>query len=244
MQKDIPMIKRLCQLLVLLAISVVPALAEATLHIGPGYPSPCDTGGCPLYNGETNGFTNMLDIYQNSGGAPLLNNPVQLIFAVPHGDAAPSISNVQLIDSDMGFTATSVTFTALGLQGTMTSSDIYSFLGLKVDKSNSFTNLSAWDLAVNGLIVNGFDIYVFNLNTSGFDAHDFLTMDVNAPLGTFAVGYGTSGEGRHIKSWGTPFTEAGLEDSRTPGVPEPSSMLLLGSGFLSAIGVVRRKIVG
>ncbi len=237
------MIKRFGQLLLLLALTVVPALADATLHIGPGYPSACDKGGCPLYKNETNGFTNMLDIYQNSNGAPVLHNPVELILAVPHGGAAPSISGVQLIDSDMGFLATSVTFTALGDLGTMTSGDIYTFLGLKVDKSDSLKNFSEWDLAVNGLHVSSFDIYVFKLNTSGFGANDFLTMDVNAPLGTFAVGYGTSGEGKHIKQWGTAFIEAGLQDSRTPPVPEPSSMLLMGSGFLSALGIIRRRIV-
>ena len=237
------MIKRRCQLLLLLALTVVPALADTTLHIGPGYPSSCDKGGCPLYKGETNGFTTMLDIYQNSSGAPVLNNPVELIFAVPHGDAAPSISGVTLIDSDMGFLATPISFTALGEIGSMSSGDIYTFLGLKVDKSNSVKNLSAWDLAVDGLHVSSFDIYIFKLNTSGFGGNDFLTMGVNAPLGTFAVGYGTSGEGRHIKQWGTAFTEAGLQDSRTPPVPEPSSMLLMGSGFLSALGIIRRKIV-
>ena len=237
------MIKRFGQLLLLLALTVVPALADATLHIGPGYPSACDKGGCPLYKNETNGFTNMLDIYQTSNGAPVLNNPVELILAVPHGDAAPSISGVQLIDSDKGFVSTSITSTSLGDLGTMSSGDVYSFLGLKVDKSDSLKNFSEWDLAVNGLHVSSFDIYVFKLNTSGFGANDFLTMDVNAPLGTFAVGYGTSGEGKHIKQWGTAFTEAGLQDSRTPPVPEPSSMLLMGSGFLSALGIIRRRIV-
>jgi PEP-CTERM motif-containing protein len=239
------MIKRLGQLLLLLALTVVPALADSTLHIGPGYPSACDKGGCPLYGGETNGFTSTLDIYQNSNGAPLLNNPVDLILAVPHGDAAPGISGVQLIDSDKGFASTPVTFTSLGSQGTMTSGDIYSFLGLKVNKSNNMANLTQWDLAVNGLIVTGFDIYIFQLNTSGFDANDFLTMNVNAPLGTFAVGYGTSGSGRHITEWGTPFTEAGLEDGRQPPpVPEPGSLMLMGSGLLSALGVIRRRIAG
>lgn len=237
------MIKRFGQLLLLLALTVVPALADATLHIGPGYPSACDTGGCPLFNGETNGFTTTLDIYQNSNGAPVLNNPVELILAVPHGGAAPSISGVQLIDSDLGFLATSVTFASLGSQGIMSSGDLYTFLGLKVDKSDSLKNFSAWDLAVDGLHVSSFDIYVFQLNTSGFDSHDFLTMNVSAPLGSFAVGYGTSGEGKHITQWGTAFTEAGLQNGGGNSVPEPSSMLLMGSGILSALGVIRRKLV-
>ena len=164
---------------------------------------------------------------------------VRIVSAEPSGDGVDSIyAEYEFPDATWTQTFLSRPLTKKQFEGALAE------VGLKVDKSNSFTNLSAWDLAVNGLIVNGFDIYVFNLNTGGFDAHDFLTMDVNAPLGTFAVGYGTSGEGRHIKSWGTPFTEAGLEDSRTPGVPEPSSMLLLGSGFLSAIGIVRRRIVG
>ena len=51
----------------------------ATLHIGTGYGTACAMG-C---GGDPNIVpTNKLDIYQNSGGAGGLNNPVLLILAV------------------------------------------------------------------------------------------------------------------------------------------------------------------
>src|SRR5580700_291747 len=57
------------------------AVAQSTLHIGPGSGTPCATGcaGDPnLLDGALN-----IDIYQTSNGAPTLSQPVLIIFGVP-----------------------------------------------------------------------------------------------------------------------------------------------------------------
>jgi len=77
----------------------------ATLHIGAGANSQagggffgnqpaCSTGGCFIWDQNGDGTpdhlnelgTPALDVYQNSGGANVLKNPVLLIFAVPNFD--------------------------------------------------------------------------------------------------------------------------------------------------------------
>src|SRR5580658_7021605 len=102
--------------LVFVAIAVVvlfPSLSmattfldPATLHIGTGYGTACAQG-CA---GDPNIVpTNKLDIYQNSGGAGGLTNPVLLILAVANDTtnlyASNPISSVTYYNPAVGGTA-------------------------------------------------------------------------------------------------------------------------------------------
>ena len=76
------------------AVVLVPSISmattfidPATLHIGTGAGTPCAVG-CA---GDPNDVpANHLDIYQNSGGAGSLNNPVLLILAVANDPRSTS----------------------------------------------------------------------------------------------------------------------------------------------------------
>lgn len=216
----------------------------STLHVGPGANTACATGGCPIFiggtlNGEVNNFNaDRLDIYQNSGGAPALADPILLIFAIPDNSVAltsSTVTGVSLYDPypgsptsvAFGFGTTAYAINApTGFAGLMNSGDVYSFLGVtNANNSNNFTNLSDAELRMLGTNVTNFGIYVYSIYTDGFSGHDLLDVQLSGvPEGTFAVALGADLKGKHI--YATPFTEAGLQDAPVTPVPEPSTISL------------------
>lgn len=237
-------------------------LDPATLHIGPGVGTACQTGGCPIFGNEINAFQTQLDLYQNSGGASALNTPVLLIFGVPNdtGSAlnATSIGSPTLFSPITAASGTTLTFsfgtTAFGLNGSgfegdMTSGDVYAFLGAisgaphftGASNSNSFVNWSGADSALFGINATQFGIYVYALNTAAFSGNDGINVLLNGlPTGTFAVGYGETDK----SLFDTPFTEAGDETGpgRPPRVPEPGTLLVFGLGLLGLVLLRRRWV--
>lgn len=234
----------------------VASPTPATLHISNGYGTPCDTGGCFIYNNnEVNNvgtprapgtpYTGPMDIYQNKGSASALDH-MSLIFGVPdkydNGShtalSTSSLSGGDLIDSSGKKTSIGFTFSG-GYKGLMTKTSntpIYSLVDPLVNNgSNSFTNWAAADLAVNKIDVSKFGIYKFDLalpNNVSFGAKNFINIALKKiPLGTFAVAYGQSSD---KNTYITPFTQSGLVDAP---VPEPGSLLIFAFGLaLLAIG--------
>ena len=211
----------------LCCVGLSAALAQSTLHIGPGAGTTCAEGcaGDPnLLAGALN-----VDIYQTSAGAPTLSQPVLMIFGVPSENSKffplLPITSVTAINPYPGGTTTTgtSTFAAGGTYGLinpitpgffgtmMPGQEVYSFLGLCcANKSNSFVNWSGADEEYVGLTPTSFDIHVYALNADlGPDGLINVGLVINVPKGTFVIAYG-EGNG---KSYGVPFTEAGLKAS-------------------------------
>ena len=247
-------------LLAVLVAGLCTAWADSNLHIGPGAGTSC-AAGCA---GEPNvlGTGNDVDVYLTSGSGNL-GQPLFLILGVPNDTTnlftTSPMSSMNYYNPYPSGTATPGSFAfakagtyglkgavADGFFGDMTKgSEIYSFLDLMgpTNNSNSFTNWAAADFGVDGITASDFGIYVFALsgeNLGGKGLIDLL-FPGGLPLGTFAVAYGQSGSGKHVKIYDTPFTESGVTNS-TSAVPEPGSLLLLGCLLLAGILLRRRQI--
>ena len=181
--------------------------------------------------------------------------PIPVAFGVvnPPGDA-------------FGPTGAGLTGGTAGFQGFMgAGQEVYGFLGVgdKSNNSEQFGKFQAADLAAAGVTVpnnSDYGIYVYSIETADFAGKDFLQLDFSGiPLGTFVMGYGQDAythlvckkfhKGTCTKYgysdytlYGTPFTEVGLTTKPPHKVPEPASLLTLGSGLVVVGTLLRRHL--
>ena len=168
------------------------------------------------------------------------------------------------LGSDIGFGVAS------GYRGEFTAStggDVYSFLGLTGgNNSNNWTNWHGGELANAGVDAGGFGIYVFALNaelaSKGLLYIEFQNVRT-VPTGSYLIAYGSSAPfdsgANRITTSSTPFTEAGLYNASifydapplhnalppqaefVSEIPEPGTLLLLGSGLAGLTGLAWRR---
>jgi len=119
--------------------------------------------------------------------------------------------------------------------------EVYSFLnftgGGGINNSNSFTNFT---LTGNDPTATSFGIYVIALNGSTLAGNGLINVTgLSVPKGTFVDAFGEGS--KNSKAFVVPFTEAGLTGPSP--TPEPSSILLFGTGLLLAGGMLRRLLL-
>lgn len=235
----------------------------ATLHIGTGQGTPC-AHGC---GGDPNVITpTVLSIYQNSGGAPDLLDPLLLILGIPNVTglaSAPAISSVIEYDPDpmlIGPVGSSLGgpaaygWSGAGFVGNWlpSSLQVYQFIGFEPPNTNASNNATNWFGEVPSAAF--FGIYVYRINGTLGDNGLFNVTWAGSglPDGTIAIAYGcansvdpitghcspTPGQKSSGNVYTTPFTEAGRVTAS-----EPSSLALFGSGLgaLVATAFVRRR---
>ena len=130
---------------------------------------------------------------------------------------------------------------------------VYNFMGLKPavtgspnatdstsGNSQNFANWSGYENNVNHFTPGGFELFVYELTpTNKTSDTENVTFNGDLPEGTYAIAYGVNQAG-NPNPYDTPFTQTGLVNSPPTNVPEPSMIILLGSGLLGLGFSVRR----
>jgi len=218
-------------------------LDPATLQIG----GTTSTGSDPVQIGSDGVVT----VTQNSGGAPALNTPWQVILGIPNvTTTTPKITSVTSTNNSIS----PITFTnATSASATLVSGqEAYTVLNLGdgSNNSNNFTNWAAADLAINGLTAQSFGLFKYNITAALADKDTVTFHFSNLPVGTFVIAYGEETTPQGTKPYSTPFTEAGLTTGggvTTTAVPEPSTLALTLSGVVgfgfAGVRRLRRRLV-
>jgi len=156
--------------------------------------------------------------------------------------------------------------------GTLTAGEeAYTDLGLAdANLSNSFTNWSTTGATATGITTpTSYGLYVYEINFSLVNKglFDITWGGSGLPNGTMAIAYGCQGEAAgslvactaNPNPFNTPFTESGGVTTSTTSatsttdttnttnasspVPEPNSIMLLGTALLGACALLRKKLV-
>jgi hypothetical protein len=217
-----------------------------------------------FFNNElTNlGSPNQLALYDHSATDSL--RQLDLILAFVNAPASITITgvraynNVGNVNGSNNISAGSSTFTATSIAATNSatytsgsSQDAYTALGTGAagmgTPSEHFGNFSGAEASV-GITATRFYLYEYNLNSFAASFGNYglldLTFSGTLPQGAIAIGWGCGSLNNCNSQFNSVFTQSGFAGGGSPppsSIPEPSSIILMGSVFLAILGFWQRK---
>lgn len=241
-------------LVIAVCVLAVPQQAAAQTTLDPSDLHILACSGCP--GGGDPNIINSGGTIVNAGGQNL-SGDLLLILAAPNladgwagaGTVGPAPWELDT-DHDGGWAYAAGDVGGDGIFST--GDNVYDYLGLSGDNSNNFTNFVAADYAYAGSPYNattnaitqyGLSVFEYpnaTLSKSFGSVIDF-TLGSNVPSGTILAAYIWS-SGTHANPFVSPFTEAGLDSPGSNPVPEPGTLLFLGTGLLSFAGFVKKRL--
>src|SRR5262245_7143812 len=190
-------------------------------------------------------------------GAPL---PWHIIFAVPDNTGgAPTLSSDP--SSPDSFTATGPTDAGAYLP--TSSQTLYEFAGPSTTLTSAEIGAANNSMNTSNMFVgstpSSFEVYVFSMDPA-LPSQVAELFDTNIVAGTFVAVLGADRTGPNSQVFSTPFTTAGLGGSSSssssssssgpgsgpasgPIIPEPNSLVLLGSALVAITTGLRKKLI-
>ena len=203
-------------------------------------------------------ITNPGSFLVGDGGNHATASPLLIIVGVYNGGPAPTLSDSLSASIAPGGTAiygmntdaaagTAITFNSSSPDCTG-GKDCSAYFATGIGPAGGSQTFSNWngDLMANGLpTATSFSLYVYELTGITLPANGSVTIDESgAPVGSIVIGFACQTAGTTCADGDqgqTPNTTTGIIDTVTP---EPTTMLLFGTGLVTFGGMLRRRKLG